>query len=134
MKNKVIILLLIFRYIVIYLPVLFFDSDYVINTEPYDLYTLVHYICECLFIAVFVFGLSFFTKIKELKKFIYVMAFIEFWETIKMYCFMTCTENIIFHNTKDWEMYLGIGLNIITIAYFTIKYKRNEKINSTTNI
>lgn len=123
--NKIIIFLLIFRFIVVYLPLLFFNEwGYEENKAPYDLYNIFQYVGVYLFITISIFSLSFFTNIKQLKSFIYYRAICESFEVIKLLFFMLAIENTIIHVSKLWEWQLGIFINIAVAGYYFYKWKK----------
>lgn len=125
-RNKLIVCLLLLRYLVIYLPLLYWDNGFEENTEPYDTYTIIQYVGRAVFIGVLVYCLSFFTNIKELKRFIYYRAACELFETIRLIFIMCAMENDFIHGSKDWEWQLGIFVNLSVMGYFIYKWKKTQ--------
>lgn len=123
--NKVIIYILILRYVAVYIPLIFFnDLGYERNENPYDAYAICHYVGMAAFIGIAILGLSFFTKIKYLKQFIYYVFICELFETVKLLFIMLAIENTIIHNSKLWEWQLGIFINILVAGYCYYKWRK----------
>lgn len=126
--NKIIIYTLILRYVIIYMPFLFYrELGYEYNEAPYQMYDIFQYVGQCAFIAIAIFSLSFFTKVKQLKQFIYYRAICELFETVKLLFVMLAIENSIIHNSEQWEWQLSIFVNISVAGYFFYKWKKNKK-------
>lgn len=124
--NRIILCILILRYVVVYLPLLFFNSyGYDINETPYGLYDISQYVGQSLFIGFSIFSLSFFTQTKQLKQFIYYRAICELFEAIKLLFFMLAIENSIIHTSLLWEWQLGIVINISFATYCFWKWKKS---------
>lgn len=127
-KNKLAIYLLGLRYLIIYFPLFWWGNGFEENTEKYDNYTIAQYTGRAFFLAVSVFCISFLTDNKQLKGLIKFRFYCcESYEVIKLIFVMFGIENYFFHTTYTWEWILGIGINLTSILYFAIKYKRNEK-------
>lgn len=123
--NRIVICLLIFRFVIVYLPLLFINEwGYEINKVPYDNYTIFHYVGRAVFIGVIIFSLSFFTDIKQLKTFIYYRTICEVFEVIKLLFFMLAIENSIIHISKLWEWQLGIFINLTVAGYYFYKWRK----------
>lgn len=123
--NRIVIYILILRYVVVYVPLFFFNgSGYERNEIPYDAYTICHYVGRAIFIGLIILSLSFFTKIKQLKTFIYYRAVCELFETVKLLFIMLAIENTIIHNSELWEWKLGIFINIAAAIYCFCKWKK----------
>lgn len=123
--NIVIIVILLIRYISVYLPVIFLN-EWIdeINTERFDNYSIAYFISRGVFIGCTILSLSFFTKTKYLKQFIYYMSFCELFEILRMLFVMLAIENTIIHNTKLWEWQLGIFINIAVAGYCYYKWRK----------
>lgn len=123
--NRIVLYILILRYVVVYLPLLFFNGyGYDINETPYELYDIFQYVGESIFIGASIFSLSFFTDIKQLKQFIYYRAICELFEAIKLLFFMLAIENSIIHTSLLWEWQLGIVINILFATYCFWKWRK----------
>lgn len=125
-NNRFILCLLALRYLVIYLPLIYWGDGFETNTEPYDIYITMHYVGRAIFIGASIFCLSFFTSIKELRQFIYYRAICEFFEAMKLLFVMCAIENFVIHESKTWEWKLSIFVNIAAAAYLFIKWKKNQ--------
>lgn len=125
--SRIVVCILILRFVVVYLPLLFFNEwGYEANEIPYDLYNLFQYIGTYIFIAISIFCLSYFTDIKQLKSFIYYRTICEVFEVVKLLFFMLAIENSIIHVSKLWEWQLGIFINLTVAGYYLYKWKRTN--------
>lgn len=124
-ENIIIILILLIRYITIYLPIIFLNEwIYEENIVKFNNYEVIYFVSRAIFIGIAIYGLSFFTKIKQLKQFIYYVSICELFETIKLLFLMLAIENTIIHNSKLWEWQLGIFINIFVASYCIYKWKK----------
>lgn len=128
--NVVIVLILLTRYCSVYFPIIFLDNWVgAENTERFDNYSIAYFISRGVFIGCAIFGLSFLTRIKHLKQFIYYMSCCEFFEILRMLFIMLAIENIIIHNSKLWEYQLSILINIAVAGYFFYQWRKTDYIN-----
>lgn len=125
--NTVIIALLLIRYISVYLPTIFLNEwiDEK-NIERFNDYSIAYFISRGVFIGFAILSLSFFTKTKYLKQFIYYVFICELFETLKLLFIMLAIENTIIHNSKLWEWQLGIFINIAVAIYCFYKWKKTS--------